>query len=142
MRKFAFVFFCTILLASNASAQVVQENLFVVLSWSKNPEAQRVDRYRVEWSDGGQEWVNLGDVATPEGDGRVTFSTRVAWMKNTIGVGMTVCFRTIAFRGSEESPPSANACGTIEPAPAAPVAPQEATQLTQPETATVIFEYR
>lgn len=125
-----------LLAATSSFAQVVPDNLVVHLKWPANAAAEAVERYRVEWSEDGQQWVNIGDAVTPGDSTEVRFSTKVAWLKNTIAVGMTVCFRITAIRGAEESDPSPNGCGEIQPA-----AEPQAPDISRPPAPVVEFEY-
>lgn len=139
MKKFKWfliAFFLTLLCSKLARSQEAPDNLFVVMSWDANPPLEKVEKYRVEWNDAGREWVNLGDVVATEAE-RLNFSTRVSWIKSTITIGNTLCFRVIALRGTEESEPSEQFCETIQPAPAV-----SSGSITKPSTPSVEFQYR
>lgn len=115
--KFIAVFVLYLMCVSPAISQTVAGKPWAIrLSWDEadTAVAEQVDNYIVSWFDGSrQTWVKLTDVAPNADRSRLSYATKLEWIKSTLQVGSEICMNVIAQSRDKFSEPSESACGVI-----------------------------
>lgn len=107
---------CCLLASSSVSAQEIDNDWSIRLTWDPNPASENVTKYLVFWQDQTQDTWLLQNTVPVEAElfqGKHQYVTRIAWIKSTIKIGDELCFNIRAANDEQTSEPSESACATV-----------------------------